>query len=464
MTTNRREALRDECPSCGGKSKPVKPITIESLVVEEARVRAARTDGFRFCADPSCDVAYFHPESGVRIGRPEVRVRIGQKETKPPRPICYCFDHTVEAIEADVSATGNSRVADQITEKCRRGLDRCEETNPQGSCCLGNVRRAIKEAQARRAGEPSAVAVTCAEAETESCCAVGTAPGTAPATAAPRPRNTGFWVTSAAVVSAILSSACCWLPLLLIAFGASAAGVAGFFEAYRLQLLGITVVLLAGGFYLIYFRQERCRPDGSCAVPSPRLRRFNKVMLWVATTVVLAFALFPNYVGFFLGSKSPSAGIATPVAHASREFRIDEMTCEACAVTLRERLDKVPGLARAEVSFDAKTAQVFFVAGDDAPSDETILTAIREAGYSGTPVASSRTVRIAVSGMTCAGCASGLQARLARTPGVDAAAVDYDAASATVTLGPQGSLAAVLTAIAEQGFDGREITDDSPRR
>ncbi|GIW77721.1 MAG: hypothetical protein KatS3mg104_2784 [Phycisphaerae bacterium] len=35
-----------------------------------------------------------------------------------------------------------------------------------------------------------------------------------------------LWSTPAAVGSAILSSACCWLPLLLLAFGLSAGGVA----------------------------------------------------------------------------------------------------------------------------------------------------------------------------------------------------------------------------------------------
>ncbi len=39
-------------------------------------------------------------------------------------------------------------------------------------------------------------------------------------------------------MTALLSPACCWLPLLLIAFGASAAGVSGFFETYRPYLLG----------------------------------------------------------------------------------------------------------------------------------------------------------------------------------------------------------------------------------
>ena len=45
-----------------------------------------------------------------------------------------------------------------------------------------------------------------------------------------RGQKVGLWATGGAVISAILSSACCWLPFLLIAFGASAAGVSGFFE------------------------------------------------------------------------------------------------------------------------------------------------------------------------------------------------------------------------------------------
>jgi copper chaperone CopZ len=446
-----------QCPACGKKGKAVKPITIESLVVEEARRRVGRSDGFRFCAETACDVAYFHPETGARIARDEVKVRIGQKETAAPRPVCYCFHHTVEEIEAEVAATGTSKVADDITDKCRQGLDRCEETNPQGACCLGNVRRAMKDAQERSASAPATVAAPGAAAESESCCAVGAA-GVAE-TKARRPRNAGLWATSGAVVSAILSSACCWLPLLLIAFGASAAGVAGFFEAYRPVLLGATGVLLAGGFYLVYFRKEKCGPGEACAVPNPRLQRFNKIMLWAATAVVLAFSLFPRYVGYLLGNGDPHALAATPASGESRVFRIEGMTCEACTVTLREQLVKVPGVARAEVSFEAKTARVFFAAEDSAPSNEAVLAAIRQAGYSGTPVATNgtpvatnRTVHIAVSGITCAGCASSLQTRLQGIAGVGAARVDYESGRATVTITADSALDPVLEAIAQHGF------------
>ncbi len=137
------------CPACGGKGKAVKRVTIESLLTAEALGRVASLDGFRFCSTPTCDVAYFRPGADERFLREDVRVRIGLKENEPPRTVCYCFDHTVEEIEADVAATGTSQIPDAITEKCRQGLDRCAETNPQGSCCLGNVRRVLKAAQAR---------------------------------------------------------------------------------------------------------------------------------------------------------------------------------------------------------------------------------------------------------------------------------------------------------------------------
>lgn len=170
-----RNESNELCPSCGKKGRAVKPVTIESLVSETARARSGSSDGFRFCPEPSCDTAYFNPETGGLFVRGDVKVRIGQKETTPPRPICYCFGHTLEKIERDVAATGTSAVPDAITAECRKGLDRCEETNPQGACCLGNVRLAVKAAQAAivRAGQTPASKEQGENAgATDSCCAV----------------------------------------------------------------------------------------------------------------------------------------------------------------------------------------------------------------------------------------------------------------------------------------------------
>ncbi|MBI4229966.1 MAG: cation transporter [Planctomycetes bacterium] len=366
------------CPACGGKGKPVGVVTVASLITGDLPVGA---DGFQFCASPGCDVAYFHPDTGLRVGKGRVRVRIGQKETGSPRPVCYCFDHTVEEIEGQMRATGTSTVPDAIAAMCKRGLDHCEETNPQGSCCLGNVHKVIQEARMKHATNAGAIeASSTASKETPDCCreeqpSVAAGPETR--------RNVGLWATAGAVVAAIFSSACCWLPLLLIAFGVSTAGVAGFFEAYRVHLLGATGLLLAVGFYLVYFRKGRCGPGTSCAAPDPKLRRLNKGMLWVATAVVLVFALFPNYVGAFLGSGGASTPSAAPIPGEARGYAIEGMTCEGCAVAIQARIARVPGVTRVEVLYDEKVARVWTESAED-PSDDRILDAIAAAGYRGT--------------------------------------------------------------------------------
>jgi len=192
-------------------------------------------------------------------------------------------------------------------------------------------------------------------------------------------------------VTALLSSACCWLPLLLIAFGASAAGVSGFFETYRPYLLGATGLLLAGGFYLVYFKKARCEPGQACAVENPRLKRFNRITLWSATVLVLSFALFPNYVGALLGGEDVPAREDVVLSGEVREFRIEGMTCEACAVTLRTGLSRLPGVAGAEVSFASGTATLSFEAAVAPPSDDAVRRAISEVGYTGTRNSESET-------------------------------------------------------------------------
>jgi len=439
------------CPSCGGEGRSVKPVTLESLVADETRVRVGGTDGFRFCAEPGCDVAYFHAQSGQTIVREEVRVPIGQKETSPGRTVCYCFGYTAAEVKEQVAATGTSVIPDEIGAKCKQGLDRCDETNPQGTCCLGNVRRVLRDAQARiDAGPPSSVSSERKAPDAAADCCAGGGSHSPVAT-----RNVGLWATGGAVVSAVLSSACCWLPLLLIGFGASAAGVSGFFEAYRPYLLAATAVLLATGFYLVYLRRGRCEVDGACAVPNPKLIRFNKAMLWIASAVVLAFALFPSYVGALLGGESPS-GPATASSGAVREFRIEGMTCVACAETLRSKLTGLSGVAHVDVSYETKTAKVQVEQSVASPTDDEIASVISAAGYRGIPVTpEAGTIRFHIAGMTCAGCASALQGRLVSVPGVEEAKVDYETETATVLLGLGGSADQVLAVIRAQGFDGR---------
>lgn len=113
-----------------------------------------------------------------------------------------------------------------------------------------------------------------------------------------------------AVTAAFLASLCCVGPLAFVVFGVGA-GLASTFEPLRPAFTLLTIALLAVGFYIVYGRQRvadavpgatpgvtaaqevGCAPDGTCAVPRSRTR--DKVLLWVATAVALAFLTFPTW-------------------------------------------------------------------------------------------------------------------------------------------------------------------------
>jgi hypothetical protein len=141
--------MNPTCKVTGALGRKVPEATLTHLLRDEV-LPLAEGRGWFFCPDPDCAVVYFS-EEGETLSKDALTVRVGIKEKAAPRPLCYCFDHSIEDIERDVARSGDSPIPDLITDKCRQGLDRCEETNPQGSCCLGNVRRVLKDAQARRA-------------------------------------------------------------------------------------------------------------------------------------------------------------------------------------------------------------------------------------------------------------------------------------------------------------------------
>ena len=195
------------------------------------------------------------------------------------------------------------------------------------------------------------------------------------------------WSTPAAVGSAILSSACCWLPLLLLAFGLSAGGVAGFFESARPIFLVIAAIFLSAGFYFTYFRKVACKPGDACAVPKPKFQRFNRVMLWVATVFVIAFALFPYYspalMRAFVGTATANLGASGPLNQATQQttriYHIDGMTCSACAAGLEIQLAKLPGVTEAHVRFDDSTATIR--SAPDEPQDEVVRATVEHSGF-----------------------------------------------------------------------------------
>ena len=140
------------CPRCGFGGKRVKTITLRSLLRSEREAEIGEADYF-FCSMPDCDTVYFREGGGRTFSKGDLTVRVGIKESSPPRPVCYCFDHTVEEIFDEVRRTGRSTVAADIRRMMAEERCSCETQNPQGSCCLGTVESYAREALAGYGGK-----------------------------------------------------------------------------------------------------------------------------------------------------------------------------------------------------------------------------------------------------------------------------------------------------------------------
>ncbi len=134
------------CPRCGAVGKLVGDETILSIL------KPGHADGLlaverRFCRTPSCAVLYYGADGRV-VEKGAASVRVGLKETEDPIPLCYCFEFTRAHVRQEIAETGDSTIPDRIDAEIRAGRCACERKNPSGACCLGDVRRAVKEAKA----------------------------------------------------------------------------------------------------------------------------------------------------------------------------------------------------------------------------------------------------------------------------------------------------------------------------
>jgi mercuric ion binding protein len=106
------------------------------------------------------------------------------------------------------------------------------------------------------------------------------------------------------------------------------------------------------------------------------MKRFLNLLAGLVACVVIL-----GHSGALLPAAAQSANdvAATRVA----TFRIDNMTCALCPITVRTAMEGVSGVRSVKVDYDSKTARVTF---DPAETDvDAIAAASTNAGYPARP-------------------------------------------------------------------------------
>ncbi|GLI95096.1 mercuric ion transporter MerT [Methylocystis echinoides] len=100
-------------------------------------------------------------------------------------------------------------------------------------------------------------------------------------------------------VAAILASACCLGPLLLVSLGFSGAWLGSFkaFEPFRPLFLSVGFVALLLAWRRIYRPPAACKPGEVCA--APRMTVAYKATFWGVAALVGGSAVFPYVLPLF---------------------------------------------------------------------------------------------------------------------------------------------------------------------
>lgn len=132
------------CPHCQSPAKHMDTQTIKGLLSASLEILAPGNP-YHYCKSADCPVVYFHEDGEQVITEDDIRVPVYHKRhNEPDTPICYCFGIDTSQLLTDIEAQNGEESVARINAGIKAGQCACDIRNPEGSCCLGNVKQHIK--------------------------------------------------------------------------------------------------------------------------------------------------------------------------------------------------------------------------------------------------------------------------------------------------------------------------------
>ena len=179
-------------------------------------------------------------------------------------------------------------------------------------------------------------------------------------------------------LSAVLASACCGLPLLLVAVGLGGLGLGSFLGAYHWYFTGAGILLLAGAWFFFLAEKARLRAAGH----EIRYARMTPALLAAATAAVVGFGGLNVASALGLGSKAREVRDAGSGWHgelAQVVLPVDGMTCVTCEWGVEKALGKIDGVVDARASSSEQKVLVRYQPGK--VTIEQLIEAVDSTGY-----------------------------------------------------------------------------------
>ncbi|HBW38771.1 MAG: hypothetical protein VR66_07030 [Peptococcaceae bacterium BRH_c23] len=117
-------------------------ITLKCLLVPSALAKLEPSASYKMCINKACSVVYFSEKQEV-FKTTDMKVEVYTKSDDEDCPVCYCFGWTKKRVIQEFEEKGKTTALEEITAHTKAGRCGCEVNNPEGSCCLGNMKRLI---------------------------------------------------------------------------------------------------------------------------------------------------------------------------------------------------------------------------------------------------------------------------------------------------------------------------------
>lgn len=194
----------------------------------------------------------------------------------------------------------------------------------------------------------------------------------------------------------IFSMVCCVGPVVLSAFGLGGEALLAQLTPLKPYWIGLSIIMLAAGFYLTYRPRKVACEDGTCKIERAGL--WNKIAIWSATVGVAVMIALPYALGIVASQDAamtamqeatppvvqpastapttPAPATPAPIALHQLTLAVQGMTCEACPLTVKNFISSVDGVKGVTVTLQPPHAVVIYNAIKTSP--DQIVKSLKE--------------------------------------------------------------------------------------
>lgn len=178
------------------------------------------------------------------------------------------------------------------------------------------------------------------------------------------------------ILSAIVASSCCVLPVLLVVAGLGSLGVGSLLGRFHWGFIGVALALLIYAWRVYFKERRRCRA-ASCEMKSGKT---TKWALLVASLIVFTLTSLNFYTYANQHSSQPRSASTTGLAQV--RIPVEGMTCLTCKLTVELSLKRLAGVQEADANVTDSAVHVSY--DPTHASLDDLIAAINKTGYRAT--------------------------------------------------------------------------------